>query len=99
MSILLRALWDPDWRLSVRSGGAAQLWSRLNDPQLSRALLSGLLVFASFSPDGAYRGVADVARMLEMSPSTTQRYIRTLAAVGLLDREPGLRKYRIARLG
>jgi hypothetical protein len=68
----------------------------LEDPRLSRSLLLGLLVLACFPLDGSCIGNADVARMLELNPSTVHRYISTLTAVGLLEREPVTRKYRLA---
>jgi DNA-binding IclR family transcriptional regulator len=67
-----------------------------DDARLSRSLLSGLLVFAAFPADGESLGNLDVARMLGMSPSTTHRYISTLLEVGLLERDAGTRRYRLA---
>lgn len=96
MSSLLSALWDPDWKLALQSGGQVGPW-QLDDPRLSRTLLLGLLVFASFRPDGTYRRVIDIAQMLEMRPSTAHRYLATLVAVGLLERDSVSRKYRNAR--
>jgi DNA-binding MarR family transcriptional regulator len=98
MSILLSALWDPDWTLSMRAEGGVYP-SQFDIPGLSHSLLLGLLVFACFPPDGAYRRVAEIARTLNMRPSTAHRYMTTLTAVGLLEREPHLRKYRSARIG
>jgi hypothetical protein len=66
-----------------------------NNPRASRSLLLGLLVFAVFPADGSYLGVTQVARILDMSASTTHRYIQTLLAVGLLERNPGTRGYRL----
>jgi hypothetical protein len=97
MSMLLRALWGSDWLVCLGRVRNAQQRPWRDDPDLSRGL-SGLLVLGCFCPDGRYRGVADVARMLEMSASIARRYVRTLVAVGL-DREPESRKYEIARTG
>jgi hypothetical protein len=71
----------------------------LDDPRLSRSLLRGLMVLASFPVDGAARSVTDVADELDMWPSTTHRYISTLVEIGLLEREPASRKYRRAVRG
>lgn len=64
-------------------------------PRLSRSLLLGLLVLASFPADGGSLAVSDVAGQLGMSPSTTHRYMTTLLAVGLLDQDPRTRRYRL----
>ena len=64
-------------------------------PRLSRSLLLGLLVLASFPSDGGSLAVSDVAAQLGMSPSTTHRYMTTLLAVGLLEQDPRTRRYRL----
>lgn len=66
------------------------------NPRLSRSLLLGLIVLASFPADGGSLSVSDIAGRLGMSPSTTHRYLTTLLAVGLLEQEPRTRRYRIA---
>jgi DNA-binding MarR family transcriptional regulator len=66
------------------------------NPRLSRSLLLGLLVLASFPDDGDSLAVSDIATRLGMSPSTTHRYLTTLLAVGLLEQDPRSRRYRIA---
>ncbi|HEX8714040.1 MAG TPA: helix-turn-helix domain-containing protein [Solirubrobacteraceae bacterium] len=94
LSVLLSAVRDPDWPLSLDSEG----WgypTQMDDRRLSRSLLSGLLVLSCFPPDGGYLGIAELARMLNMNTSTTHRYVTTLLAVGLLERDPGTRKYRL----
>src|ERR1035438_3319227 len=95
MSVLLSALKDPKWTLSVDS----EDWSypaQMDDRRLSRSLLSGLLVLSCFPPEGGYLGIAELARMLDMNTSTTHRYVTTLLAVGLLERDPSTRKYQLA---
>jgi hypothetical protein len=69
--------------------------SQLDDNRLSRSLLAGLLMLASFPTDGSYLGNAEIARLLDMNPSTTHRYVSTLVAVGLLERDPATRRYRL----
>jgi hypothetical protein len=71
-------------------------WSGLTDPALSRSLIAGLLVLATFPDDGTLIGNAEVSRRLGMSLSTTHRYISTLFSMGLLERDPETRKYRRA---
>lgn len=95
MSVLLSALKDPDWTLAIDS----EEWSypvQLDDRRLSRSLLSGLLVLSCFPSDGSSLGIAELARILDMNTSTTHRYVTTLLAVGLLERDPATRRYRIA---
>jgi hypothetical protein len=95
MSVLLTALKDPNWTLGLD----AEEWvqpAQMEDRRLSRSLLSGLLVLSCFPPDGEYLGIAELARMLAMNTSTTHRYVTTLLAVGLLDRDSTTRRYRLA---
>jgi hypothetical protein len=95
LSVLLSAVNDPDWPLSLDSDEWAHP-AQMADRRLSRSLLSGLLVLSCFPSDGGYLGIAELARMLDMNTSTTHRYVTTLLAVGLLERDPGTRKYRLA---
>jgi DNA-binding MarR family transcriptional regulator len=96
MTLLLAALWDPDWKLALQHEGEQYPW-QLDDEHLSRTLLLGLMVFACFRPNGEYRRVSEIAQALKMTPSTAHRYVSTLVAVGLLEREPELRMYRAMR--
>lgn len=94
LSVLLSAVRDPQWTLSPDSPE----WSypaQMEDRRLSRSLLSGLLVLSCFPSDGGYLGIAELARMLAMNTSTTHRYVTTLLAVGLLERNASTRKYRL----
>jgi predicted transcriptional regulator len=94
MSVLLSALKDPGWTLSLDSDD----WTypaQMEDRRLSRSLLSGLLVLSCFPSDGGYLGIAELARMLGMNTSTTHRYVTTLLAVGLLERDAATRRYRL----
>jgi len=88
MSLLLSGLHD------IREVLAREP-SQLDDNRLSRSLLAGLLMLASFPTDGSYLGNAEIARLLDMNPSTTHRYVSTLVAVGLLERDPATRRYRL----
>jgi DNA-binding transcriptional ArsR family regulator len=65
--------------------------------RLSRSLLSGLLVLACFSLDGTSLGIAQLARQLKMSPSATHRYVSTLLAAELVERDSETRQYRLAQ--
>jgi hypothetical protein len=66
----------------------------LEDPNIAKSLLLGLIVLVSFPPYGAYRANKDVALELNLAASTTHRYVRTLVAVGLLEQDPLTRRYR-----
>jgi len=77
-------------------GTLASRYEALADsPRLSRSLLLGLLVLATFPDDGDSLAVTDVAERLGMSPSTTHRYMTTLLAVGLLEQDARSRRYRL----
>jgi DNA-binding MarR family transcriptional regulator len=92
VSSLLRGLTD--------GGALASRFQALSEsPRLSRSLLLGLLVLACFPADGTAMAVTDVATRLEMSPSTTHRYMTTLLAVGLLEQDPRTRRYRVPVVG
>jgi hypothetical protein len=85
---------------SSRRDGAAsasvELFSReIDDPRLSRSLLRGFSLLAGFEPDGGERGIVELANDLGMSPSTAHRYALTLVELGLLERCPQTRKYRL----
>jgi hypothetical protein len=65
------------------------------DPRLSRSLLRGLAILTRFGPDGESRGIVELANELGMSASTAHRYANTLVELGLLERCPKTRKYRL----
>ncbi len=77
----------------IRTAG----FDQLNDRRLSRSLLAGLLMLMSFPTDGSYVGNAELARTLDMNASTTHRYLSTLVAVGLVERDPDTRRCRLPR--
>jgi hypothetical protein len=84
---------------STRSKAASRLSGYMPigavDPRLSRSLLRGLSILTCFGPDGGSRGIVEIAEDLGMSPSTTHRYALTLVELGLLERCPDTRKYRL----
>ncbi|HEX4482552.1 MAG TPA: helix-turn-helix domain-containing protein [Solirubrobacteraceae bacterium] len=67
-----------------------------DDPRLSRSLLRGLSLLRGFGADGGERGIVELAEEVGMSPSTAHRYALTLVELGLLERCPRTRKYRLA---
>jgi hypothetical protein len=78
---------DPTFLGAALSDGA--------DPRLSRSLLRGLSLLGCFGPDRRERGIVEMAGELGMSASTAHRYAVTLVALGLLERCPDSRKYRL----
>jgi hypothetical protein len=72
--------------------------SETTDARLSRSLLRGLSLLTGFGPDGQERGIVELAEDLGMSPSTAHRYALTLVELGLLERCPRTRKYRLPQI-
>ncbi len=72
--------------------------SETTDARLSRSLLRGLSLLTGFGPDGEQRGIVELAEDLGMSPSTAHRYALTLVELGLLERCPRTRKYRLPQI-
>jgi predicted transcriptional regulator len=68
--------------------------AEVDNARMSRSLLIGLIVLAVFPADGIYVRVVDVARRVGLNMSTAHRYISTLQAVGLVERDPDSRQYR-----
>jgi hypothetical protein len=82
-------------RADGASGSGAGPASDAGDQRLSRSLLRGLSILTGFTPGGAPRGIVELAGDLGMSPSTAHRYALTLVELGLLERCPKTRKYRL----
>ncbi len=95
MSTLLNGLGDLRQTLSreLDAGGPSQI----DDRRLSRSLLLGLLVLALLPADGSTVGIGEIADVTGMSKSTSHRYVSTLVAVGLAERDAVTRTYRLAR--
>ncbi len=68
----------------------------LEDHKVSRSLLLGLIVLIGFPADGSERSVKHVAQELDLPVSSTDRYVHTLLAVGLLERGRDFYRYRRA---
>jgi hypothetical protein len=79
-------------------GTATGYFPSYEDTRLSRSLMRGLSILTCFGPDNRERGIIELAGQLDMSPSTTHRYVATLVELGLLERSPRSRKYRLARV-
>jgi hypothetical protein len=96
---VMREATDEDGLAGLLGGlGALNLASyaeRIDDDRLSRSLLRGMMVLASFPQDGSALQITEVAKQLGMGASTTHRYAITLVELGLLERDPISRHYRL----
>jgi hypothetical protein len=81
-------------RRSLHEATQLAMANALGDPQLSQSLLRGLAILSCYGPERPWRAIIDLAKELDMSPSTTHRYVKTLRAVGLLEQNPATREYR-----
>lgn len=61
----------------------------------SQSLERGLSVLDAFTGASATLGIAEIARDVGLTKSTTHRYVTTLTALGYLHQEPETRKYRL----
>jgi len=61
----------------------------------SQSLERGLAILSAFKPAQPLLGISELARELQLSRSTTHRYVSTLAVLGYLEQDPGTRKYRL----
>ncbi|MEU8240024.1 IclR family transcriptional regulator [Actinoplanes missouriensis] len=66
-----------------------------DDSTTSRSLERGLAILSSFSESRPVLGVADLSRSVELTKSTTYRYVATLARLGYLQQDPETRKYSL----
>lgn len=71
----------------------------LHDARLSRSLLLGLWLLSVLPADGSYTSLTEIAQAVGMTRSSAHRYVTTLLTVGLVEREPSTRKYRLAHVG
>src|SRR5437773_3439603 len=61
----------------------------------SQSLERGLAVLSAFRPDRPVLGISELARELDLTRSTTHRYVATLANLGYLEQDDSTRKYRL----
>lgn len=81
---------------SFREATKRALQAALDDPQLSQSLLRGLALLSCYTPEREWRTISELAKELDLPPSTAHRYARTLRTIGLLEQHPGTREYRPA---
>jgi Fic family protein len=68
----------------------------MHDARISRSLVVGMTIFAELPSDGTYSSMTTIALSTGLSRSTVHRYLATLVAIGLAERNPRTREYRIA---
>ncbi|HEY0814618.1 MAG TPA: IclR family transcriptional regulator [Pseudonocardia sp.] len=61
----------------------------------SQSLERGLAILASFTGLSATLGIAEIAREVGLTKSTTHRYVNTLATLGYVQQDEETRKYRL----
>jgi IclR family transcriptional regulator, pca regulon regulatory protein len=66
-----------------------------SDPGLSQSLERGLAILSAFTPDRPDLGISELARKLDLTRSTTHRYVATLTTLGYLQQDDSTRKYRL----
>jgi IclR family pca regulon transcriptional regulator len=66
----------------------------MSPPNESQSLIRGLQILRCFTATRPVLGIADIADELEISRSTTHRYVITLVALGCLE-QGAARKYRL----
>ena len=69
------------------------------DRRLSRSLLRGLSLLTCFASADEEHGIVELSREAGMSASTAHRYALTLIELGLLERSPDSRRYRLPATG
>jgi len=79
---------------SARQALSARYRTLQHNRRLSRSLLAGLLVLSCFSDEDRDLGIKDISDELDLNTSTVHRYVVTLVAAGLLERDPETRRYR-----
>lgn len=82
-------------RARAREALGARYRTLQDNRRLSRSLLAGLLVLSCFPREGVDIGIKDISEQLHLNSSTVHRYVVTLMAAGLLERDPDTRRYRL----
>jgi len=69
--------------------------AQANPAGSSQSLERGLAILSAFTPDHPMLGISELAQRLNLTRSTTHRYVATLASLGYLDQDDSTRKYRL----
>ncbi|GAA4232785.1 IclR family transcriptional regulator C-terminal domain-containing protein [Actinomadura meridiana] len=67
----------------------------MTDPSFSASLERGLRVLSAFTGNRSVLGIADLARAVGLTKSTTHRYVATLTRLDYLQQDPETRKYTL----
>jgi IclR family pca regulon transcriptional regulator len=68
---------------------------KAGDAGFSQSLERGLAILSSFTPDRPALGISELARKLDLTRSTTHRYVGTLVTLGYLLQDDSTRKYHL----
>lgn len=66
------------------------------DPDFSQSLGRGLAILSAFGRERRLLGVNELAREIDVSPSTAHRYASSLVVLGYLEQDPDSKKYRLS---
>jgi IclR family transcriptional regulator, pca regulon regulatory protein len=81
--------------MSIRCSNIWYIRKVTNNPGSSQSLERGLAILSAFTPDRPALGISELARKLDLTRSTTHRYVATLANLGYLQQDDPTRKYRL----
>ena len=81
--------------MSIRRSNISNMTQAETSAGFSQSLERGLAVLGAFSPDRPALGISELARALDLTRSTTHRYVTTLATLGYLQQDDSTRKYRL----
>jgi IclR family pca regulon transcriptional regulator len=77
------------------SGRAPASFPTLGGRRYSRALGGGLAILSCFTPERPVLGTTEIAEEIDMSVTTTSRFVMTLVDQGFLERAEASRKYQL----
>lgn len=85
------------WLSDVRPTLTDRAEDSYDDPTLTQTLLRGFVVLASLPADRGYMDSTTLANELGYSTRDVARYLKTLEAIGVVERHPTTRTYRHAQ--
>lgn len=77
----------------------AELGGVLDSRKMSQSLFRGLWLMLRLDAADDWTGVAELAEMSSMTPSTVHRYLATLLAFGIVEQHSHSRRYRVRGAG